>query len=924
MKKIWNFIVASFVLILAGVFLATGLVVYFSFDLPRIDTLADYNPPVPSQILARDGTILAQIGIENREIVDFDEIPQIIVDAFLSAEDDSFYQHEGVDYVGIFRAMLVNLKSGRVVQGGSTITQQVAKSLLLTRERSYMRKIKDILLAQRIEKKFSKREILYLYLNQFYLGGGFYGVKAAFSGYFGKELSEATIAETAMMAGLPVAPGRYSPYINPQFAKRRQYYVLRRMLETGKISKEQYDDAIKEKIKFRIRKKKYFKAAYFTDWVRQRVIELVDEEKFLSKGFRVMTTLDWDMQQVAEKEIRNGLRSIDRRQGYKGPLRYIGTKDEQENEEIQFRKRIFQENSNFFTLSDDNKRIYELEFSEEEFEDVLKSRKEWQSKINDYRFIRGMNKNDSLVSELKINKNYEAIVTKIDDRARLIYVTLGGVPGIIPYENFNWAHKRIISEKRQNYWPITKPSSIVKSGDVVWVELKKRSVPISPYINKSARKVYDKLKYFKEVREQRYLLCFLDQEPDVQGSLISINPHNGEIIAFVGGSNFRKSQFNRVVQSKRQPGSSFKPILYAAALENGLTPSSIIIDSPEALGGVDQSINWKPKNYDGKFWGPMTFREALEKSRNVPTIKIASKLGVSRILDFVDRISFNVTLEPDLSLALGSFGVDLMEIVSTYSIFPNGGKIVDPKSIISITDKDNNLYVLDENIKKKRILEKQESKDSVDISEMNTSILKQIMLTETASVENIDDIKEETEVNPYHAALGGEQVYDPRLAFIMANLLKGVVLHGTGMSTKSISHFIGGKTGTTNNYVDAWFIGFSSNIATGVWTGFDDNKTLGWGETGAKSALPIWREFMRSGLKKYGENDFTAPQDIVNVRVDKKTGQLADASNPNAFMEAFVIGTEPGINRMETSASGEKGQLLDKKYFFEDEYFNQQ
>jgi penicillin-binding protein 1A len=895
-----------------GALSLTAIIVYFSFGLPKIASLADYRPRIPSKILSRDGTVLAEIGKEKREVVEFEQIPQIIIDSFISAEDSSFYEHDGVHYLGVARAMMANIKAGRVVQGGSTITQQVAKSFLLTRERSYTRKIKDFLLAKKIEERFSKKEILFLYLNQVYLGGGYYGVKSAFRGYFGKELAEATVAEASMVAGLLVAPGKYSPYINPKHAKKRQRYVLGRLYANGKITEEAYRTALDEKIKFRLRRKGHFKAGYFTDWVRQRVIELVGEEAMLNEGYTIKTTLNWDLQKVAEEQVAKGVKEIDKRQGFKGPLDNIAS-EEVEAYEIAFRKKLYSKASTYFTLNDELKKVYESEFDEDVYtknkEELLKV----SSEIRNRRFVAGYNKEDKALEFLDKDSSHLAIVTKVDDRARMIYVTVGGVSGIIPYSHFRWAHERDINQERKYWGYVTKPSSILKKGDKILVTIKRKSTSIISHFWKAFRPYVEKSKDFPLLKEQRYLLCQLDQEADAQGALVSIKPTSGEIISFVGGADFKKSQFNRAVQSHRQPGSAFKPLLFAAGLENGYTPSTIIIDSPEALGGVDAALNWKPRNYDGKFKGPITFRNSLEQSRNVPTIKIADKLGVSAVLDFSERIGFNAKLDQDLSLALGSFGVTLVDIVSTYAIFPNGGKLTDAKSIISITDRDGNQHEIDENIKKNKLNEKKELEEQ-ELAELKNKE------EELNKLEDTEESKKK--INPYLVALGGDQVYDPRLSYLMSNILRGVVLHGTGRRAKEVSTFLAGKTGTTNNYVDAWFLGFSSNIVTGVWTGFDNNKTLGWGETGAKSALPIWKEFMRSALKKFGEYDFQQPIGIINVKIDKDTGKIANNSNKKSFLESFVEGTEPGAQKEENV---EELKAEDNSQLFEeDDYYTNQ
>jgi len=896
MKKIFSKIFYTlFISIILGSLTVGAVIGYFSLDLPKIQTLADYRPAIPSQILAKDGTVLAELGIERREIVAFEDIPKIIIDAFLSAEDDSFYEHKGVDYLGVLRALIKNIKAGRVVQGGSTITQQVAKSLLLSRERSISRKIKDFLLAQRIEKKFTKNEILFLYLNQVYLGGGYYGVKTAFRGYFEKELEETSIAEAALIAGLLVAPGRYSPYKNPEYSKKRQMYVLGRMLATGKITNTEYEQAVKEKIKISLRKSSFFKAGYFTDWVLQRVVNEVSKEKFLSEGFRVQTTIDYELQKVAEKEVLIGAKKIDKRQGFKGPIRKVEPLFNITEEEKQDRFSKISNESTYFLLTEEGTKEFQYKPSEEDFKSIIDKRMEFESEVDLRNFFSGNLEKDQLFNILKIDETYEAIVTEVNDKARLIFFSIGGLSGIINYDGFKWAHERVISEKKNLLPYVTQPSTIVSPGDVILVKIKNKNTGVWKHIYSSYKERLNTTKSkrlqkkVELLKKERYLQGLLDQNPDAQAALISLSPDSGEILSLVGGTNYIDSKFNRAIQSKRQPGSSFKPILFAAGLEHGFNPASILLDAPEALAGVDERLNWKPRNYDGVFKGPITFRNALEQSRNVPTIKLADKMGVENILNFTKRIGFNAKLDEDLSLALGSFGVSLLDIVSTYAIFPSGGKKIKPRAIISIVDRDGKSYSINNS------LENEEQDPALE------KVVVEAESIETVETEELEKEKE-IEVNPFHLGLDENQVYDSRLSYIMCDLLKGIVQNGTGRGARQVSNFIGGKTGTTNSYVDAWFIGFSANVVTGVWTGFDDNKTLGWGETGAKSALPIWKEYMRNALDSYGEQDFSMPSGIINIQINKETGKTASQGERRLnFTESFVEGFEPGAQVTETT-----------------------
>lgn len=898
MKLFFVFIAFS---VLCGI-AVLGVIISVSYDLPQLNSLSDYSPPIPSRILSKNGHLLLELSREKRELATIDEIPKKVIAAFLAAEDDNFYNHSGIDYLGIARAMLKNIKEGRIKQGASTITQQVAKSLLLSNERTFTRKIKDMILAKKIEEKLSKDEILFLYLNQVYLGGGYYGVKAAFRGYFDKELTEATIAETALVAGLLVAPGRYSPYINPKRAKSRQRYVLGRLYKTSKISKVDYDAALAEDIKIQLRQPSPFRAGYFTEWIRQRMIAHFGKEEFLTNGYEVVTTIDWELQEKAEKEVLKGVKALDKRQGYKGPLEHIEADQDRINFLTKQRNEVYKKSSRFIIFKTDGTSNREFQAEEDELTAILENETEYLSEttLKGKVYLEpGVTDGDRLIEYLNFSKPVKALVTKVSNSQRVIYASYAGVKIIIPNDKFKWAHERAISEEVK-YWGFQNyPESIVKEGDVILVSIENKQVNAWKYIFKKFKtKIKDNEELITALKSQKFYLAQLDQEPEAQGALLSISPISGEIVAMVGGTNFRKSQFNRVVQSNRQPGSAFKPLIFAVGLENHYTPASSLLDTPQALGGVDESLSWKPRNYDGKFKGTMTFRRALETSRNIPTIKLTQDIGVKKIAEFIERLDIKVKLPQDLSVSLGSFGVNLLGLVKMYTIFPNGGKKVNIKSVISVTDRYGNLHHLSENGKKAEEVPIESGDEEIinapDMEivekEIDPNIEKNVMLDE-----NGEPIKKnKKKQNPYKANLNDEQVYDQRLAYIMSNILKGVIQRGTGRNTSDISSFIGGKTGTTNNYIDAWFLGFSSKLVTGVWTGFDNNKTLGWPETGAKAALPIWKEFMKLGIRKFGESDFPIPSGIVNVAIDPETGKLASEDSAR-FVESFVDGSEPGL-----------------------------
>lgn len=865
---------------LFGIFALVGMFFFISHDLPQINSLKDYNPPMNSRIMSRDNEVLLEIGNETRDVVPFEKMPKKVVNAFLAAEDDNFYNHEGIDYYGIVRAFIVNLKEGRLVQGGSTITQQVAKSFLLTKERTISRKIKDLLLARKIEQKFSKEEILFLYLNQVYLGGGYYGVKAAFKGYFDKNLEQATPAECALVAGLLVAPGRYSPYVNPKYAKFRQNYVLKRMYETKKITKEEYDSALKEDIKMRIRIPNEMKAGHFTDWVRQEVMKSVGVDEFLTQGFTVNTTVDWGLQQKAEKVVKDRVKEMDKRQGFKGAVRHL--KDDAEI--LQFiseqRKKIMRDQSSFFTYVTEGKNIYEFHEEEDALQKNIAYFEEEKAKVNE-RFkslvFIGNPAEDPFLQFLQNGKSYSAVVLEVDDLKRVILAEIAGTRVIIPESGFAWAHERKFGEN-PHYFPAQKiPSKILKRGDVVLVSITDKLVGLDALTNADFFKKYKDASLKTLFTKQKFFEGALDQEPDAEGALIAINANNGEIVSMVGGVDFQKSQFNRTIQSTRQPGSSFKPFIYAASLENGYNPSSILMDTPQALGGVDDSLSWKPRNYDGDFKGPMTFRNALEVSRNIPTVRLVQDLGVEKIHNFVNRFHIQTELPKDMSLSLGSFGISLAELTKAYAVFPNGGRAIRLHHITSIRDRNGKSYTI----------------PAADPAWPTVPEVEAAPKEEPAAEGAPVEVKPSG--NPFLSNLNPTQVLDPRLAYVMTNLLRGVTLYGTAAAAGRISANIGGKTGTTNSFVDALFVGFDANLVVGTWVGFDDNRSLGYGEGGGKTALPIWMDYMQSAIGKYGAPEFRVPDGIKNILVNKETGKpLPSGSSEGGFLESFVEGFDPG------------------------------
>ena len=848
---------------LGGLALVASLYIYVEKDLPKINSVKDYEPNIPSIIYDRNGVKLRELGKENRSIVKIADVPNRIINSFLAAEDSNFYHHIGIDPLGIARAFIANLKAGRVVQGGSTISQQVAKSFLKSKERSIIRKIKDIFLAYKIEQRLSKSEILFLYLNQVYLGGGYYGIKEAFRGYFGKDLDEVSIAESAMVAGLLVAPSRYSPYSNPKYAYRRQKYVLNRLLADKLISKNEYEDAISESIRYQKRKKREQVGSHFVEFIRKEIVNRLGEDKMLRGGLKVYTTMDSALQIASEKAINDGVLEIDRRQGFVGVRENLSSEEELNDFIQKTQKKFVDKFSEFFVIDKDFRRRLELDSL---FEDKL-------NLLNDQRFISSLEKGNS----------FKACVTEIKDEEGIVFVNFLGLDGFFTIQDIEWARNRDLKTTKNWKQPLKVISEVLKIGDVIDVV----------YVGNSLKglEVNETLRSFLKDQARPFIQLSMFQKPLVQSASITIDPNSGEVYSMVGGNKFFPGYFNRAMQSKRQPGSALKPFVYALALKNGFTNASILYDTPESLSAGVSDFNWKPRNYDGKYMGLITLRKSLELSRNVPTIKLVSKIGVENFISFLNSIGLDGDYNNDLSTSLGSGAISLEKLTLGYSIFVNGGKRKKSKFLLKVTDHHENDYA---------------------------EIFKDILYKNDDGVIELDafsDFKLPNDANDQ--SKNDDIVFDPKNSFLMKSLLQGVIKSGTGKKAKSLGGSLGGKTGTTSDYIDAWFIGFSSKLVTGVWVGFDDNKTLGWPESGSKAALPIWMDIMRNGLKRYPEKDNPLPEGIVNVLIDKETGRLASSGSSNPYFEIFIEGTEPGSSNsgaLEVD-SREKQPVVDDEFY---------
>ena len=759
---------------ISGALTIAGIYLYLNENLPKISSLKDYRPPVITTVYSDDNRKIGEFYKERRIVLPLSNMPSMLKDAFISAEDARFYKHKGIDILSIVRAFLKNIEAGAIVQGGSTITQQVTKSFFLTPEKSYVRKIKEAILAYRIDKKFTKDEILFLYLNQIYLGHGAYGVEAASENYFGKSAQELILAECALLAGLPQAPSRYSPFRHPERAKQRQIYALNRMVTEGYITNIQATEAINKELDIKPRRNWYIEEVpVYAEHIRRHVEKAYGAEALYTDGLNIYTAVNIEMQKIAREEIEKGLSDLDKRQGYRGPITHLA------QEEIES---YVQEQQN-------------------EFEE----------------------------SPLEEGKIVTGVAIEVDNNNDTVTVRMGGSLGVLKIDDMRWARKPN-SDIAYYLVKIEHPGEALKVGDVIRVKIKE-----------------------KILNTDRWRLA-LEQKPKTEAALLCIESETGHVKVMVGGKNFNESQFNRAVQSRRQPGSAFKPVIYGAAIDKGYTPATTIIDSPIVFEDTKRDFIWKPKNYKERFYGPTLLREALEKSRNVVTIKILRDIGVNYAVDYARRLGITSELSRNLSMALGSSGLSLLDLTKAYSVFNNLGYLVEPIFITKIVDR-------------------------------NGTVIEEAMSVR-------------------------EKVIESTTAYIMTSLLEGVVNHGTGHRIKALKRPVAGKTGTTNDLYDAWFLGYTPRYTTGTWVGFDEEKSLGEGETGSRAASPIWLGFMKRILSDKPIRVFQVPDGIVFSKIDAKTGLLPIPESENTIFECFKEGTVP------TEYTKKPGTLTEPEEFF--------
>ena len=769
---------------------AAGIAWYVSGlaqGLPDYDVLAKYEPPVMTRVHAADGQLVAEYADQRRLYVPIEVIPDMVKDAFISAEDKNFYTHAGLDYYGILRAMIQNVRaygSGDRLVGASTITQQVARNFLLTLDQTWDRKIKEAILSLRIEQAYSKPKILELYLNEIYLGLGAYGVAAASLEYFDKSVHELTLAEVAYLAALPKGPNNYNPFRYPKRALERRNWVIDRMVENGYVSAADGEAAKKEPLGINRPKTKpsVVAADYFVEEVRRQLSQMFGEKALYEGGLSVRTTLDPKLQLMARQAIVDGLSSYDEQLGWRGPVSHV--------------------------------------------DDVSG---DWGPKvaaITPISDLLGWN----LAIVLDVNGDGATVGLRPADMPGTGAVGKARDTGTIPFKGLNfkrWASSDDTPTNRK----IKSMTDVLAVGDVVYV---------------SAAEGADAGTYR------------LRQVPKVEGALVAMDPHTGRVLAMIGGFSYAESQFNRATQAYRQPGSSFKPFVYSAALDNGYTPSSVVMDAPIEIDQGGGQAPWRPENYSNKFYGPSTLRTGIELSRNVMTVRLAQDMGMPLISEYARRFGVYDNLPPLLSMALGAGETTVMRMTAGYSVFANGGKEVHP----TLIDRIQNRYG-------------------------QTIFRHDDRVCEGCDADGWHGQAEPTIID------NSEQILDPMTAFQMTSMLEGVVTRGTGTAARKIGKPLAGKTGTTNNYNDAWFMGYSPDLVVGVWVGFDSPHTLGSGETGGSLAAPIFTEFMEHALANKPAIPFRVPPGITFIPIDRHTGLRAQQGDPDTFLEAFKPGTAP-------------------------------
>ncbi len=818
---LWAFIAVVFS-IGAGL---SGIYLYISPNLPAIESLKEVELQTPLRVYSLDNKLIGEFGEKRRDPVAIDQVPQQLIDAVLSAEDDAFFEHGGVDFKGLLRAASQLVLSGEIQSGGSTITMQVARNFFLSREQTFSRKFNEIFLALKIEKSLSKQEILELYLNKIYLGNRAYGVKAAAQVYYGKPLDELSVAQMAMIAGLPKAPSTYNPIANPSRALIRRNWILKRMLSLDKLSEQEYKTAFAEPVTARYYGLNLeFHAPYVAEAAREKAIELFGDDAY-TNGYKIYTTVDSKLQASAQKAVVEGVLSYDLRHGYRGP-------------EAQLDPAVLEpltSNTENTSLENQTNTRYNPGAIISEV-----------GAVNLIPWLETLKKTPTYgpleaAAVIRIGKDFISVLTGT------------GKTIDIPWENGLKESKRYINE---NYAanPPNSPSKIVSLGDIIRIYPKKVET-VKEGDNSGT------------TSEQWYF----SQLPDIEAALVALNPDDGAIRSVVGGFDFAKSSFNRAMQAKRQPGSNFKPFVYTAALENGITPGTVINDAPIVVDDNRLEDMWRPENASGEFYGPTRVRKALYLSRNLISIRLLRSVGIDKTIASLGRFGIQTDgIAHNLSMALGSHVMTPLEVATGYSAFANGGYKIEPYIIHHIRDRhDKVLYTAKPLVAGNKTALQYSSDENSDTDNTET---KQVVLSSQKA----------------------KRIMDSRIAYLMNSMLRDVINRGTATRAKQLGRDdLAGKTGTTNGPTDAWFSGYNTQLVATTWVGFDSNQEIGRREFGGTAALPIWMDFMEVALKDMPSSFMHRPNGIVTVNIDADTGERALPSNPNSIKEIFLQENAP-------------------------------
>ena len=857
----------------------SGYLLWIFLNLPPLFNVSDYKPPLLTQVYDKNGSKVGEFYRQRRLLAKYEDMPDFLIQAFISAEDGAFFSHSGINLKAIVRAFIANLKAGKKIQGGSTITQQLARTLLLSSKKTYTRKIKEAVLALRMEGFMTKQDILYIYLNQIYLGHGAYGVEMAARTYFRKSIKEISLPEAALLAGLPKAPSRFSPTVNPDRAKSRQIYVLNRMRQEGYISEKEMETHLKTDIKIFIRKDFSSESPYYMESVRLSALNYIEEKDLLEGALKIHTAMDRQKQKQAQKSLKKGLEDWDKRKGFRPLKKNIEEPEKQkallEAVEKKLRSQI---RTDFilpgFVLSLENQEDeipaeFFIEFKEKfkEMEEKNKTKEFW---LDRHKQLEG--------------KIFHSLVDKVEEDRIQVLTPWGSE--VLNLKDFNWA---VPFEKKEQQPILESAKEIFKKNDKIFVRVKEIE---------------------EEKQASSQIPLELYQEPLAESALISFDLENSEIIALVGGYSYSRSKYNRAYQARRQSGSVFKPFIYGAALEKGFKPNSLISDSPlvftpkeaeektEESPPLSQIDMWRPSNISNRFLGDLLFRKALIRSLNVPTVKIIKKIGLDWVKFYTQRLGIFSPLNEDYTMALGSSSLTLYETLKAFSVIAKQGKRIQPILIHKVEDSKGQVLISDislddffkEEIQKTESLLQQEREKwfPLDIEEEKQSPFQKRWMP----------LLEEN----------SQQLIPPSNSYVLMNLLSAVIRdpEGTARRANVLNFPVGGKTGTTDGYYDTWFVGSSAMISTAVWLGFDDNKSLGRGETGSRTALPIWLSYMKDSHKDLAPVEFPVPDDVVFVNIDAETGQWVSSKTQEVIHQAFIEGSEPsGISDKDSEENKE-------------------